>query len=175
MHFTFSPMCDADLRSIATWSYKEPYSIYNMVLGEDADLAEFFEPRSPYYSVRNEQGELYGFFNYGTSALVQTSLEPGLYVEQHVLPVGLGLRPDLTSKGFGSAFVEAGLVFALQQFAPKQFLLFVLSWNERAIRVYERLGFRRIKLLKVQNRHGERKFLEMRREVQADSAENLSK
>ena len=75
------------------------------------------------------------------------------------------MRPDLTGKGLGLAFVQAGLDFAREQFKPDYFRLFVLTYNERAIRVYERAGFERMGIYVQRRAEGDRDFLEMRRKV----------
>jgi ribosomal-protein-alanine N-acetyltransferase len=91
---------------------------------------------------------------------------PALYGEDQTIDIGLGMRPDLTGRGLGLAFVDAGLAFARGQFASRRFRLFVLTFNERAIRVYERAGFTRVRQFIQQNPvHGELHFVEMRREA----------
>jgi RimJ/RimL family protein N-acetyltransferase len=152
-----------DAREITTWRYEGPYSVYNWETGDDP--AEMLDRRSPHYSVRDEQGELVGFFAYGSSAQVWGSDEPYLYSEGKTITVGLGMRPNLTGRGWGLAFVQAGLDFARQEFAPEQFRLYVLTFNERAIRVYERAGFERKGIYVQHSPSGDRYFLEMRRKV----------
>ncbi len=110
-----------------------------------------------------EQGALIGFFVYGSSAQVWYSDEPYLYSENNTITVGLGLRPDLTGKGLGLAFVQSGLDFARERFMPDHFRLFVLTFNERAIRVYERAGFQSVGIHIQDSDNGKREFLEMRR------------
>ncbi len=157
-------MNEADAQAIMTWHYEEPYAIYNM----DSDLedtAEMLDRRSPHYAVRDEQGELIGFFSFGTSAQPWDTNEPALYTENKTIDVGLGMRPDLTGKGLGLAFVNAGLAFAREQFAPEHFRLFVLTFNERAIRVYEQAGFQRVQVFTQPNIHNEYEFLEMSRKA----------
>lgn len=164
MRFVFDPLTRSDALALLEWHYAEPYAVYN--LGSEyveEILVDLLDPRSPYYAARDEQGELVGFINVGTSALVWDAGEPGVFIEQEprVSALGLGLRPDLTGRGFGISFVEAALTFIKTRFAPHQMRLFVLAWNERAIRVYERAGFQRVRAFTQTNRFGSREFVEM--------------
>jgi [ribosomal protein S18]-alanine N-acetyltransferase len=163
--YTFSPMGEADARAILAWRYEGPYAAYNTVDdGQlDAGLAEMLDPRSPYFAVRDATGALIGFFAFGTAAEVGGSGPPGLMRADDMLSVGLGMRPDLTGKGLGLAFVNAGLAFARERYAPSIFRLFVLALNQRAMRVYERAGFERVDMLRVSGEHMSREFIEMRR------------
>jgi RimJ/RimL family protein N-acetyltransferase len=163
MQFRFTPMAAEDVHQIMTWRYEGPYSVYNWQ--EKDDPAELLDRRSPYFAVRDERGELIGFFTYGSSAYVWGSGEPHLYSEGKTITIGLGLRPDLTGRGLGLAFVEAGLDFAREHFAPERFRLYVLSFNERAIRIYKRAGFERAGVYVQHNPSGDREFLEMRRKA----------
>ena len=52
----------------------------------------------------------------------------------------MGLRPDLTGKGLGRDFVDAGLRFAAQRYGDPSCELAVAAFNERAITVYGRVG-----------------------------------
>ncbi len=164
MQFTFTPMDEADARSIRRWRYEEPYAVYNAADACD-DVSEQLDRRSPYYSVRDGRGDLVGFFNFGSSAYVWDQAEPGLFGDDRSLAIGLGLRPDLTGRGLGYGFVVAGLDFAREQFAPRSFRFYVLTFNERAIRVYERAGFGRVRVFAQRNAQGTREFLEMGREA----------
>lgn len=162
MQFRFLPMEEADARAIIAWRYDGPYAIYNWE-GED-DPSEMLDRRSPHYAVRDEHGELVGFFAYGSSAYVWDGGEPHLYSEENTITIGLGMRPDLTGKGLGLAFTLAGLDFAREHFRPDYFRLYVLAFNERAIRVYERAGFERTGVYtQVHPVYGKRDFVEMRR------------
>jgi RimJ/RimL family protein N-acetyltransferase len=159
--FSFAPMTEADARTITAWRYPQPYDVYNM--GDDT--GELLDRRSPHYTVRDATGELVGFFAFGTAAEIEGVAEPALYGADRTLSVGLGLQPDLTGqgRGLGLAFVLAGLDFARRMFAPEAFRLFVLAFNERAMRVYEQAGFERVGLRHVHNIHGALDFAEMRR------------
>ncbi len=164
VRFTFTPMTEPDARAVAAWRYPPPYHVYDITEADDA-LAEMLDRRSPHFAVRDERSELVGFFAFGTAAGVTGVPEPALFAGDRTLSVGLGLRPDLTGqrRGLGQAFVLAGLDFARRTFAPESFRLFVLTFNERAIRVYESIGFERVGVRHVRNVYGELDFLEMRR------------
>jgi RimJ/RimL family protein N-acetyltransferase len=159
MPYTFSLMSESDARAVNAWRYEEPYAIYNPT--DPEDVAELLDRRSPYFAVRDDAGELVGFFAFGTAAKVEGEDEPALYGLDRTLTVGLGLRPDCTDRGLGLAFVNAGLAFARAQFAPSAFRLFVLTFNARAIRVYERAGFQPVRVFTLPSPHGTREFLEM--------------
>src|SRR5690348_3956493 len=169
VQFTITPMTADDARAIQGWRYEGEYAAYNFNDAADA-LAELLDPRSPYFAVRDERGELAGFFTYGTAGEVGGEMgerEPALYADpaDRTLTIGLGLRPDLTGRGVGLPFVEAALAFARERFMPGGYRMFVLDWNARAIRVYERAGFTRVRTLTVTNRHGPLTFVEMLRGV----------
>jgi [ribosomal protein S18]-alanine N-acetyltransferase len=106
-----------------SWRYPPPFDFYN-----DDGLS----PNNPerFYSVSTSDGAIAGFF----------------YFEERggAIFLGLGLRPDLTGRGLGPAFVSAGVDFARALFGPKRIVLDVAGFNERAIRAYERAGFRQI-------------------------------
>jgi [ribosomal protein S18]-alanine N-acetyltransferase len=178
MKFTFSLMNEADALAISTWRYEAPYDVYNV--GNDGeeqpDITECLDRRSPYYAVRNDTlsggqviitGELVGYFCYGTAGQPWEESKPALYVDDKIMVIGLGIRPDLTGKGMGLSFVNAGLDFAREQFAPSAFRLYVLSFNQRAMRVYEQAGFHVVETLTVHNIHGTLEFVEMAHEVEA--------
>lgn len=120
---------------IATWRYQDPYGFYD--LQKDAkDLAEFMDPESWRIGELDQRdtivavyrdGELAGYFSFAGSPDLCT--------------IGLGLAPELTGCGLGPGFVEAGLSFARERWGVSSFRLEVASFNQRAIRVYERCGF----------------------------------
>jgi ribosomal-protein-alanine N-acetyltransferase len=121
------------------------------------DLAELLDPHSwpdHYYAVMDAVaaldpagGELVGFFCFEA--------------EQDVVSIGLGLRPDLTGKGLGQAFCEAGLQFARESFNPRTFALDVATFNQRAIALYRKLGFEDCGVSLQQSNGGQYEFLHM--------------
>jgi ribosomal-protein-alanine N-acetyltransferase len=161
MQFLFSPMNEQDARTIQHWQYNPPYTTYTMDATNPDVPAEFLDLRSPYYAVRDENAELIGFCAFGSSALIGEVGKPRIFVEEGTVAVGLGLRPDLTSRHIGLSFVEAILNFARHTYQPERFLLYVYAWNERAIKVYTRAGFVAGRTVTMENGGI---FLEMRRD-----------
>lgn len=138
MDYTCVPMGRDDAAAIVRWHYERPYDVYNVPVAEQARTILYFaDPANAYYAFRLS-GELIGFCCFGAEARVPG----GEYEGEDVIDVGVGLRPDLTGKGQGFAFVTAVLDFGDQVYHPHGFRLTVAAFNERAIRVYEKLGFR---------------------------------
>jgi GNAT superfamily N-acetyltransferase len=94
----------------------------------------------PFLAARDDRDDLIGFLCFGAAAQVPGGHDANLYQED-LLDIGLGLRPDLTGCGLGQSFVKAALECASAMFLPRGFRLTVAAFNERAIRVYERIGF----------------------------------
>ena len=143
MRLRIEPATDEVLTERAAWRYPPPYDFY-----DDDGIA----PKNPecFYGVRDEDGALVGFYFFAPRG--------------DAVFYGLGLRPDLTGRGFGLEFVRAGIAFAEQRFGPKRLVLDVAAFNERAIRVYERAGFRRTGgHMRSFGRHGEVPFVDMER------------
>ena len=170
MQYKFSRTTRVEASAITAWRYEGPYAIYNTTPDDPASLAEMLDRRSPYYTVRDAEGQIIGFFDFGTSALVWDYGTPGIYIDGRTVPIGLGMRPDQTGKGQGLSFVKAGLEFARQRFRPERFCLYVFTWNTRAIRVYERAGFRGGRVLVRDNEQGSFEFLEMQRDGEIHKA-----
>jgi ribosomal-protein-alanine N-acetyltransferase len=130
VNVSIRPLTERDVHEMRTWRYPPPYERYDL----DADpsdvdimLAAAASGEGWFAADDAESAALAGFFEF----VVQ-----GVEVE-----VGLGLRPDLTGRGLGAGYLEAGLGFARERWAPERFALDVYPWNERAIRAYERAGF----------------------------------
>jgi len=111
---------DAMFRERDAWRYDPPYDFYNGD-GLPVKNPEFF------FAVRDDEGALIGFYFFGPCG--------------DALFYGLGLRPDLTGRGLGEQFMLAGLTFARPIYGHRRVVLDVAAFNERAIRLYRRVGF----------------------------------
>jgi RimJ/RimL family protein N-acetyltransferase len=136
--FAFQPMDEVSARAIHTWRHESPYDIYNAnPEAADAFAEALLDPRFAYYAITSPRDDLVGYCCFGLDARV-----PGGNYVADALDVGLGMRPDLTGQGRGPGFFAAILDFARQTFAPRAFRLTVATFNQRALKVYERAGFR---------------------------------
>ena len=122
---------EGHVNEVAGWRYDPPYDFYDLA-SDPADEAAMRDPARTGHcrAVLGEGGCLDAFW----------------YFDWHgdVVEVGIGLRPDLTGRGLGESFMRAQLDYALQSWQPETFRLFVAAWNERAIRLYTRLGFHEV-------------------------------
>lgn len=110
------------------WKYDGEYAFYDMT-ADPEDYKELVTPElrgDRYFSVL-DGGELVGFF----------------CVKQEAgdVEIGLGLRPDLTGQGRGGAFLNEILRFVKENYQFEKICMDVASFNQRAIKVYERAGF----------------------------------
>ena len=138
--YTVSEMTVEDAKKIGTWKYAPPYSIYSMT--DDPESIEELTDGT-YYSVYNND-ELIGYFCYGKNTQVPGGIKEGLYADENLIDIGLGLRPDLTGKGHGLCFFTTGLDFGKHKYGRKPFRLTVATFNQRAIKLYEKAGFQMV-------------------------------
>jgi ribosomal-protein-alanine N-acetyltransferase len=125
---------------ITGWHYPPPYDMYNCNPGAaEAQIGLYLKPEYHYYTIWNTTDHLIGFHCFGPDARV-----PGGDYSVPALDVGGGLKPDLTGQGLGAVIMEAALTFARQKFAPPAFRATVAAFNRRALRVSEKVGYRRI-------------------------------
>jgi [ribosomal protein S18]-alanine N-acetyltransferase len=138
--YLFLPFRRQDALAVGGWRYDGAYAFYNQALSRLVIAATM----RPLWSlmgldlfsvVTNDAAhELVGIFTY---------TRQGRNME-----IGLQMHPMRTGQGAGLAFVEAGLAFGRARYRPKVFILFVAEFNVRAITVYERAGFRKIRRAK---------------------------
>ncbi len=159
MRFAFRAITAADVETIVAWRYPAPYRFYDW--DPDDDPAELLDPAVCCVVADDDDGVLAGFVCFGSGGQTPGGRRAGLY-DESLLDLGLGLRPDLTGRGLGLGFVNAALEAGQERFRPAGFRLSVASFNERAIRVYERAGFVRGERFLSPVRGVETEFLLMR-------------
>jgi RimJ/RimL family protein N-acetyltransferase len=130
------PMTEEYAADIVTWRYPAPYDCYDMT---DAVPAFLAASESGFFALVDDDGRLAGFRSFGADGQV-----PGGTYDASALDTGGGLRPELTGLGLGRTAIATGLAFGRSQFAPAAFRVTVASFNVRAQRVVESLGFRKV-------------------------------
>ncbi|WP_272917269.1 GNAT family N-acetyltransferase [Halobacillus litoralis] len=119
------------------WMYEPPYDFYNVELSEET-LAERLD--GSYHSVLDEKGALIGFFCTGESAKVPAGEKDGVY-DEAAIDMGLGMHPSLTGQGNGNLFGKTVLAEIEKEHEGMPVRLSVATFNKRAIRLYENMGF----------------------------------
>lgn len=130
--FRVIPMEESHAAEICNWKYKPPYNIYGWLPWEQMKelQVEFGDPelrKQQYVSVLDGQGDLTGFAQY--------------FPMLGVTRLGIGMKPELCGQGRGRDFVSAIVKEGLHRAPGQEVDLEVLTWNNRAIRAYQKAGF----------------------------------
>jgi RimJ/RimL family protein N-acetyltransferase len=172
-----APLAPEHAQDISTWRYDAPYDVYDMV---GTDPEELLQPEVGYHAVMAGD-RLIGFRSFGPDGQV-----PGWSYDRSALDTGGGLRPELTGQGLGRAAISAGLAFGRERYAPGAFRVTVASFNIRALRTVQSLGFERVGsfeaardarnfdvLIKVEGRHQEQTLMgkSFKKDVHESSAD----
>ncbi|WRP08635.1 GNAT family protein [Rossellomorea aquimaris] len=151
MDFSFQIITQEQAEHIAyTWKYDGEYAFYDLTADKE-DLAEFLDENqrgNSTYAVLQE-GEMIGFYTFNT-------------LNESTIDIGLGMHPNLTGKGNGEAFTRAGVDFSIERYSPETLTLSVAAFNNRAIKVYKKVGFVPMETF-IQETNGARyEFMKMR-------------
>jgi RimJ/RimL family protein N-acetyltransferase len=151
MALTIKPMNHDEAALVSKWIYGEPYSIYSMD-ESDESINEFMN--GYYYSVLDESDQLVGYYCFGESAQVPVGKQFGVYDSADMTDIGLGMKPDLCGQGLGLRFFSSGLDFARDTLLAKGFRLTVAAFNKRAIKTYQRAGFKKVNSFERSSENG---------------------
>ncbi|MEL4506226.1 GNAT family N-acetyltransferase [Luteococcus sp. H138] len=149
---TFTPMTADVAQMIADhWKYPAPYDFYDATADME-DYEEFITPAQwpdRFWQVHHGD-DIVGFFTADTR-------DDGRCV------ISLGLRPDLTGGGRGLAFMHAALALLEEEgLAQRPVMLSVAAFNQRAIKVYEAVGFTAVRSYTQPTNGGTYDFIEMK-------------
>lgn len=126
------PMTRQDAHAIQAWTYEPPYDFYN----QEAS-AEGVDELMSYQAVYDEA--LIGFFCLGAYAQVPNDT---YFYEDDYTDIGLGMHPSRTGQGLGRTFVRFVMHEAAREGKPLR--LTVAAFNQRAVHLYEQLGFQQV-------------------------------
>ncbi len=114
--------------AICDWKYDGEYAIYNCPTYEEQKKTGrgFANPENNFYSVM-EGESLVGYFN--------------LIEEEKEVFFGIGVNPIYCNKGFGHKICKQACKLSHQLYPGKPIYLEVRTWNQRAVKCYEKAGF----------------------------------
>ncbi|MDQ0087899.1 ribosomal-protein-alanine N-acetyltransferase [Paenibacillus anaericanus] len=124
-----------DVHEFINWTFEGIYSFYDNNIQEEK-IAGFYNSvdSERAFSVINEHDELIGnceFYDVGDDG-------------EEILAVGVQMKPSLTGKGTGFDFVNTILEQGRVELKYNYLELAVVDFNQRAMRLYENVGFRKI-------------------------------
>ena len=131
-----TPLSEADARSIFDWRYNPPYDWYNPPPLSDEAVANLIDPQWQFHSIK-AGNQLIAYVSFGNDGRVTC----GDYSDP-AIDIGLGLAPKLTGQGLGAIVLQAILEFTQTSIQSPAARLTVARFNQRAIRLYERAGFK---------------------------------
>jgi RimJ/RimL family protein N-acetyltransferase len=141
MKLMIEPASPETFAEMASWRYDSPFDFY------DGDQDPVLNPEH-FFAALGGDGSLVGFYY--------------LEAKGDAVEIGLGLRPNLTGQGLGGEFFRVGVGLARSRFPGRPVILNVAAFNERAIKVYERAGFRETgRHIRYFDRWGDVEFVEM--------------
>ncbi len=126
----------AHAADVCSWRYLAPYDCYDMT---SAVPEELLDPTVGFHALLDDADRLIGFRSFGPDGRV-----PGWEYDDSALDTGGGLRPDLVGRGLGRTAIGTALEHGRAVFSPPAFRVTVASFNLRALRTVESLGFQRI-------------------------------
>jgi [ribosomal protein S18]-alanine N-acetyltransferase len=135
---SFRPFTEQDALIVARWRYPEPYAAYDLDPWNRDVLAALLRAENQYYAILRGH-EVIGFYCLGEDARV-----PGWSYDGSALDLGMGLRPELTGKGQGAAYLEAVVAQVTRRRSAVTLRTTIASWNQRALRLCLSSGFREI-------------------------------
>ncbi|MFZ7942673.1 MULTISPECIES: GNAT family N-acetyltransferase [Bacillaceae] len=120
-----------------TWKYEAPYDFYSNEYSAGA-IAELLN--GSYSVILDDQNKIFGFFCIGESAQVPISSDFEIYAKGYV-DVGIGMNPVFTGQGRGLLFFSFILDYIKAKYGDTPIRLTVAAFNNRAIHLYEKIGF----------------------------------
>ena len=130
--FNLSVMSEEHAKEICTWEYDGEYSVYNLsdwetVVRNNWDLAVKEKRESNFLSVtKDEELVAYGVITNVADTVI----------------LGIGLKPSLCGKGLGEEIMMLLIEEGKVRFPGAPIGLEVRTFNKRAIKCYENIGFK---------------------------------
>ncbi len=144
MDYIIKNMDEYILKEIISWKYEGIYSEYNMHSYE-----KLKERGSSITKPQNKKNYLCYFKNEELIAYTNVTKK-----ENGELFLGIGLAPKYCGKGLGNEILMHSIKEAKTIYPGTKITLQVRSWNKRAIRCYQKAGFKYLKTETIKDHNG---------------------
>jgi len=125
-----------EAEAIVKWRYPEEYSAYDVSDASMESTVSYMADPGNRFFVVYENAELIGFCSIGNDGQVAGGCYDG-----SALDLGAGMRPDLIGRHSGAKFLQGVIEFVESETCGASLRATIVSWNERALRVAEAVGF----------------------------------
>lgn len=126
----FEPMNPEAAKQICSWQYDPPYNAYDYSTYEEA-------VRKQSAITKTENADNYLCFWNDNSLVAYTSI----ILKEEKVCIGIGIAPQFCGQGLGNTYLNKAVLEAQKRYLNKEIWVQVRSWNERAIKCYEKIGF----------------------------------
>lgn len=128
MMLEFRKPTENDSKEISTWKYDGIYSFY------DNDKTKTKQEWA--LNIHKDEN---AFMIYKENELIANCC---FNFDKDKILFGIQMKPNLTGKGMGTDIVNAALNFGREKFKFNNIWIFVAKFNNRAIKIYKKLGFK---------------------------------
>ena len=147
-------LTENDAKEMCTWKYEEPYHIYNLPSWDETiknnwSISSLEKREKEYRKIVDENGEFLGYFRYK--------------FQDNKIILGLGMKPENCGKNIGNKFMNTILDYLKQYNTLIE--LEVRSFNTRAIKCYEKVGFKVVDKVFKKTLAGEDEFIVMQIQI----------
>ncbi len=129
--FIMKTLSEENAREICTWQYEGEYTVYNL---SDWDIV--VKNHWELSSKKIRERDFLAIFN--KKDLVAYGV---LKLKDNRVFLGIGLKPNWCGKGYGERIMELIINESQKRYSDKKIVLEVRSFNQRAIRCYQKVGF----------------------------------
>ena len=147
-----SPMNEEFAKQITEWFYEGDYSDYNLPSYEQCK-------NEKYGMTREDRWNNYIVYTINNEVVFYSNMKQ---MDNNKLYIGVGLKPEYCGKGLGNFFLNDSINEMKKIYPERTLFLEVRSWNKRAIKSYEKLGFKITNTVISKDRLGnDTEFIEM--------------
>lgn len=139
-------------KQITEWNYDGNYSSYNL---PSYDVCV----KNHYGITQIDKQKNYVVYTINDEVIFYFNMK---LMDSGKVYIGVGLKPEYCGKGFGNYFLNDSVKLAKEKYPNAILFLEVRSWNKRAIKSYEKIGFKIVRTVISKDRQGNNtEFVEM--------------